>query len=103
MSTGVDSEQKSGFWNYLGFSSKPRKRSISSISAKALGDPFEKANRYSAKPSLNRFSPESQPTMMAQSQRSRFIKTGAIITLVLLVLFYLSPSAPSVGNVVNGK
>ncbi|PYH99309.1 nucleoside diphosphatase Gda1 [Aspergillus ellipticus CBS 707.79] len=36
--------------------------------------------------------------MMSQNQRSRYLKTGAIVGCVLLMLLWLSPSKPSVSN-----
>ncbi|EAW07618.1 guanosine diphosphatase [Aspergillus clavatus NRRL 1] len=35
---------------------------------------------------------------MAQTQRSRYLKTGAIVAAILLMLFWLSPSKPAVSN-----
>jgi guanosine-diphosphatase len=103
MSSGVDREQKPGVWKSVGFfSSKTRKRSVSTPS-KVFSDSFEKANCHSTKPSQNRRLLVPQSTMMAQSQRSRFIKAGAIVSLVLLILVYLSPSTPLADNFGNGK
>lgn len=41
--------------------------------------------------------------MMSQSQRSRYLKTGAIVSAVLLLLLWLSPSKPTVSNIGSRK
>jgi hypothetical protein len=39
---------------------------------------------------------------MAQTQRSRYLKTGAIIAFILMVLVWLSPSQPSASKITDG-
>ena len=97
MSTAVDSRQRSGIWSYIpsfGVTS-PRRRSVSLPYRATTGDtsdPFEKTDRHSglglaASPTLLE---SMQNTWMTQSQRARYLKTGAILAFVLLVLFYVS-------------
>ncbi|OJJ35276.1 hypothetical protein ASPWEDRAFT_51392 [Aspergillus wentii DTO 134E9] len=40
---------------------------------------------------------------MAQTQKSRYLKTGAIIGFLLMLMFWLSPSKPSVSSFGNGQ
>ena len=41
--------------------------------------------------------------IMPQSQKSRFVKTGAIVSLLLLVFLWLSPSKPAVPALRPGR
>ncbi|CAG7926436.1 unnamed protein product [Penicillium olsonii] len=43
-------------------------------------------------------SSDKQPAKMAQTQRTRYVKTGAIIVFVFMVLMWLSPSKPAVSS-----
>lgn len=41
---------------------------------------------------------------MTQSQRSRYLKTGAVLAFVLFLLYLLAPDhAPAIGDVVKGS
>ncbi|KAL1988948.1 hypothetical protein VTN96DRAFT_6937 [Rasamsonia emersonii] len=93
MSTGIDSRQNIG-WNHSDFSSNPRRRSAS-LSSKAAAASVENP-RHSEKSPRNTSSSRRNSVMMAQSQRSRIFKTGAIVTAVLLLLLYVSSSRRSV-------
>jgi guanosine-diphosphatase len=82
MSTGVDNQD-----NKLHLDSSARQRSTrinGSISQSA------KANRT------------EEQANMAQSQRSRYLKTGAIIAFIFMVLVWLSPSKPATSSFTHG-
>lgn len=100
MSTGIDSRQHLG-WNHSDFSSNPRRRTAS-LSSKAAAASVENP-RHPEKSPRNTSSSRRNSAMMAQSQRSRVFKTGAIVTAVLLLLLYVSSSRRSVPVLVKGK
>ncbi|OJD24244.1 hypothetical protein ACJ73_04392 [Blastomyces percursus] len=94
MSTGVHARARVGIWSYLPFGSNPRRRSVS-LPAKSIRDPFEKPGRHSGDPhrSFKKFSFRDTFTIatMTQSQRTRYLKTGGIIAVLLLFLYVLLP------------
>jgi guanosine-diphosphatase len=102
MSSGVDSRQKGGFWSYLPFSTSPRRRSVTlpyratngqADSSTAPWDPFEKADRHSTSGvSQSTFTilERMQTAWITQSQRARWFKTGGMVALILLALYYLT-------------
>jgi hypothetical protein len=45
---------------------------------------------------------DKQPANMAQTQRTRYLKTGAIIAFVFMVLVWLSPSKSAVSSFSHG-
>ncbi|PGH17661.1 hypothetical protein AJ79_01023 [Helicocarpus griseus UAMH5409] len=99
MSTGVNTRARVGIWSYLPFGSNPRRRSIS-LSPKSTRDPYEKADRHSGdrfrKTGTFSFRDTLTVAPMTQSQRTRFIKTGGIVAVLLLFLYVLVPSSNSV-------
>ncbi|PGH00092.1 guanosine-diphosphatase [Blastomyces parvus] len=98
MSTGVHARARVGIWSYLPFGSNPRRRSVS-LPAKSIRDPFEKPGRHSGDPhrSFKKFTFRDTFTVaaMTQSQRTRYIKTGGIIAVLLLFLYVLLPGGQS--------
>lgn len=82
MSTGVDKQQP---FNLPILNSGTRQRSVSQSHGSLLSSAIVSAeipDRQSAK-------------MVSQSQRSRWLKTSAIIAFIFMVLLWLSPSKPS--------
>ncbi|KAJ5091651.1 Nucleoside phosphatase GDA1/CD39 [Penicillium alfredii] len=47
--------------------------------------------------------PDKRSANMTQNQRSRYIKTGAIVTFIFLIIFWLSPSKSSVSTLTDDK
>ncbi|KAG5294735.1 guanosine-diphosphatase [Histoplasma ohiense] len=98
MSTGVHARARVGIWSYFPFGSNPRRRSTS-LPAKSTRDQFEKPGRHSGDPhrSSNKFGFQDTFTVstMTQSQRTRYIKTGGIIAVLLLFLYVLLPGGQS--------
>ncbi|KAJ5578163.1 guanosine-diphosphatase [Penicillium hispanicum] len=84
MSTGVDNQQHPSQFINLSFA---RQRSISRSNGSAFPRSVESGRVF-----------EKQPANMAQSQRSRYLKTAAIVGFVFMVLLWLSPSKPAVSG-----
>ncbi|GKZ86416.1 guanosine-diphosphatase [Aspergillus niger] len=91
MSTGVDSRHTRGTSSFSASGSRPSRRSVSHASEPAI--PLVALDK-----SFGRSRRSFSHMMMSQSQRSRYLKTGAIVSAVLLLLLWLSPSKPAVGN-----
>ena len=89
MSTGVDNQNHNSKSDYI--DSATRHRSISHTDGSAILQSIN-SSPFSYK----------QPVNMAQTQRSRYLKTGAIIAFIFMVLVWLSPSQPSASNPANG-
>ncbi|KAK5279730.1 Guanosine-diphosphatase, partial [Exophiala xenobiotica] len=93
---------RSGIWSYVPFGSSPRRRSVSSglpLRHSANGsadntpwDPFEKSDRQTRGNGAGRtFNLESlQNAWMTQSRQARFYKTGGVLTLIVLLYWFLS-------------
>lgn len=79
MSTGVDSQQP---FNIPVQNLGARQRSISQSHGSLLPQSVELPDQKSA-------------NMVSQSQKSRWLKTGAIVGFIFMVLLWLSPSKPS--------
>ncbi|KAJ5943874.1 hypothetical protein N7516_004042 [Penicillium verrucosum] len=88
MSTGVDNHNHNSKSDYI--DSATRHRSISRSDGSAISPSIEFGK-----------SPDKQLVNMAQTQRSRYLKTGAIIAFIFMVLVWLSPSQPSASNITN--
>lgn len=88
MSTGVDGRFSQGLPSHLTPNSNTRIRSNSRTNYLATSYPDESDSSPG----------HLAPPTMAQTQKARYLKTGAILTVLLLMLFYLSPSRPSVGS-----
>ncbi|KAN0086632.1 nucleoside diphosphatase Gda1 [Elaphomyces granulatus] len=91
MSTGVDSRGYSGISSHQNSASNPRRRSPS---LPTLDDSSEIHSRHSN--SFGISSGGRSSVIMTQSQRSRFFRTGVIVTALVLLIFYLSPSRISI-------
>ncbi|CAG8907489.1 unnamed protein product [Penicillium egyptiacum] len=85
MSTGVDNQNHNSKSDYI--ESATRHRSISRSDVSAI--PHSIASSQSS---------DKRPVNMAQTQRSRYLKTGAIIAFIFMVLVWLSPSQPSASH-----
>merc|ERR1711939_249147 len=97
-----NSADRSGIWSYVPFGSSPRRRSVSSglpLRHSANGsadntpwDPFEKSDRQTRGNGTGRtFSLETlQNAWMTQSRQARFYKTGGVLTLIVLLYWFLS-------------
>lgn len=101
MSSG--SHAHSSVWSYIGLSS-PRRRSSSVVLPKRESlhnddDPHEKPDRHVDHSRAESMSEKIRSAWMNQGQRARYIKTGCLITFVLLVLYYIVPSSSAVPRV----
>lgn len=96
MSTGVDGRVSQGA-EFLNSNPNTRIRSSSRLSSLATAYSDE-SSKYPDSPTYNTW-----PATMAQPQRTRYLKTGAIVGVLLLMLFYLSPSRPTVSGLRQGK
>ncbi len=76
-----------------------RRTSVSLPTKHIARDPHEKPDRYGR--SYHRgpgFFATMQAAWMSQSQRMRYLKTGAIILSVLFLFYYFSPSGVDIYN-----
>jgi guanosine-diphosphatase len=89
MSTGVDNKNPKSKSEDL--DSIPRHRSLSRSNGTVSSQSID-AGR----------TPDKQPAKMAQTQRTRYVKTGAIIAFVFMVLVWLSPSKPTASTFSHG-
>ncbi|KAL9591239.1 MAG: hypothetical protein Q9179_007924 [Wetmoreana sp. 5 TL-2023] len=109
MSTGFDARRRPGIWSYISFSSSPRKRSVS------LPKPnnnhgrvtYEKANwnRGSGWGTATSDTVENiKKSWMTGGQRSRLLKSGGFIALVVFLIYLFAPSntADGVKELVKG-
>jgi guanosine-diphosphatase len=69
-----------------------RRTSVSLPTKHIAHDPFEKPDRYDGAQRDQVLVARMQSAIMSQSQRARYIKTGAIIFAVIFLFFYFSPS-----------
>ena len=99
MSTGIDGRLRQGIRYYFNFDANTRKRSTSRATDFAPA-PLPDWNKPSEEDKPSR--PALFPTM-AQTQRARYLKTGAIVAVLLMFVFWLSPSRPQVGGFNRGK
>jgi guanosine-diphosphatase len=99
MSSGVDVQRRPGIWSYFSFNSTHRRRA-SSLTAGSLPtrnsakDPFEKPDRHAAKPSNGSYAGlmhDVKTASMNQGQRTRYLKAGGLIALVLMIFWFWSP------------
>lgn len=98
MSTGFDGRQRQGIRSYFHFNYSGTRKRSTSRAADFAAAPFGNLDKSPDKTSRGPFSP-----VMAQTQRTRYLKTGAIVGLLLLVILWLSPSKPGVGGFKQGK
>lgn len=105
MSTAIDARRRPSIWSYVSFS-QPRRRSVSLPTRNTIDDPFEKAGRHSSNGSANGSTTgivdSVKDAWMTQSQRSRYLKTGGILALVVFLLFVLAPGKGGVRDFVHG-
>lgn len=69
-----------------------RRTSVSLPTKHIARDPFEKPDRYDFDHRDAGLLQRMQTAWMSQSQRARWIKTGAILFSVIFLFFYFSPS-----------
>ncbi|KAI9837250.1 MAG: Guanosine-diphosphatase [Sarea resinae] len=97
MSDSVHVRRRPSLWSYFSFSSSsPRKQSASLPTRSNAADPFEKPDRHIGEGHANGsadFMSNVKSAWMAQSQRSRYFKTGGVIGLLVLLFFFLAPSS----------
>lgn len=89
MSTGVDNQQPSK----LDLNTVARQRSVSHSFVSASPNSVESG----------RVPGKQFDKMVSQSQRSRWLKTGAIVGFIFMVLLWLSPSKPVVSSFTKEK
>ncbi|KAJ5846046.1 hypothetical protein N7534_009715 [Penicillium rubens] len=85
MSTGVDNRNHNSKSDYI--DSAARHRSISRSDGSAIPQSTTSSQSF-----------DKETVNMAQTQRSRYLKTGAIIAFIFMVLVWLSPSQPSASH-----
>lgn len=61
-------------------------------------DPYEKPDRYADASRSRNILAKMKDTWMAQSQRSRWIKMGAIALALVCLVYFFSPSGVKVYN-----
>lgn len=97
MSAESTEQQRTTVWSYNPFSS-PRRRSSSAVLPKrnndSNSDPHAPNYKDKAAPPAS-MSEKARTAWMNQGQRARYLKTGAIVAFVLLVLYYISPTTTS--------
>ena len=97
MSTAVDARRRPSLWSYISFSSPPRRRS-SSLPTRSNSSPYDKDDRR-----RNAKLEYSNEGWMTQSQRSRYLKTGGVLALVLFLFYILAPDhGTGIRDVVKG-
>ncbi|KAJ5883653.1 guanosine-diphosphatase [Penicillium subrubescens] len=90
MSTGVDNQQQPQ--KFIDLDSVARHRSVS------------RSNGSTVPPSIHdQVSDKQSDKMVSQSQKSRWLKTGAIVGLIFMVLLWLSPSKSAVSGFTQAK
>lgn len=75
-----------------------RRTSVSLPTKHAAHDPHEKTDRYL--PSQRRKGPlaSMKDTMLSQAQKSRWLKTGALVLILMCLFYWLSPTGVEVYN-----
>ncbi|KAI4109292.1 MAG: hypothetical protein LQ339_001792 [Xanthoria mediterranea] len=109
MSTGFDARRRPGLWSYISFTSSPRKRSSSlpKPNNNHGQDSYAKAKRQ-RNSGWSTASPDTveniKESWMRGGQRSRLLKTGGILALVVFLLYLFTPSntAGEVKELVKG-
>lgn len=89
MSTGVDNKQQPQ--KFIDLDSVARHRSVSRNNGSAVPLPVH-----------GQVSDKQLDKMVSQSQKSRWLKTGAIVGLIFMVLLWLSPSNTAVSSFTKG-
>lgn len=105
MQTDSSAQSNTSVWSYI--TNKPRRRS--SVALPRDSDPHEKRDRHHHGQHAS-MQEKVRAAWMNQGQRARYIKTGCLITFVLLVLYYItsgtSPTAtsslPNAGSTFRG-
>lgn len=91
MSSGVDVRRRPGIWSYFSFSGTRRRISVSlPRSNDPTSDPFEKPDRHSRHRSSSMNDYKTAATMNG-GQRARLLKTGGIISFIVLILYFIAP------------
>ena len=94
MSTATDGRRRPNLWSYISFGSAPRRRSISLPTRTLSNDPYEKAGRHADNHDdlgSNVYEDLSN-AWMNQSARSKYLRGGALVVLVIFLFFLLSPT-----------
>ena len=95
MSNGLRRQQNSGIWSILRFNTGPRRRTSISLPTRSHPlDPFEKPDRHcdsntNSRSTANMGTVRSGPIL--QGQRGRYLRFGAAIALIVILLFILGP------------
>ena len=100
MSTAVDARRRPSLWSYISFGTAPRRRSIS-LPTRNNGshDSYQKSGSIRG----GKVNSHREDAWMTPSQRSRYYKSGAIIALVVFILYLFSgKKAAGVGDLVKG-
>ncbi|KAL2023928.1 hypothetical protein VTK56DRAFT_705 [Thermocarpiscus australiensis] len=78
-----------------------RRTSVSLPTKHIAYDPHEKPDRYKATNRQPRLLVKMQSAWVSQSQRARYIRTGAILVVVFLLFYYFSPAGVDLYNGVS--
>jgi guanosine-diphosphatase len=74
-------------------------RTATSLPSKLVAyDPHEKPGRYNFKPKRQGYFARMKESWMTQSQRTRWIKTAAIVLAIVTLFYFVSPKGVEVYN-----
>ena len=106
MSGAVNVRRRPSLFTYFSFTGSPsRRRSVSLPTRSAPDDPHEKADRHISNGGLNGSAgfASNGDALMTQSQRSRYLKAGGILAVLLLLFFFLAPQRDRVTHFGGGS
>ncbi|KAL7945533.1 GDA1/CD39 family domain-containing protein [Trichoderma barbatum] len=75
-----------------------RRTSVSLPTKHVAHDPHEKTDRYFPSQRNRGFFSSMKDTMLSQSQKSRWLKTGALVLILMCLFYWLSPTGVEVYN-----
>jgi len=75
-----------------------RRTSVSLPTKHVARDPYEKPGRYQVEQGEPGLVARMHSAWMSQTQRSRWIKTGAIVFAIFFIFYYFSPSGVDLYN-----
>ena len=107
MSTAHDVRRRPGLWSYFSFGSPPHRRIVSSPERQGLGRQEKEDSPTRAWGGRGRADTlegyRTEPVPMTGGRRSRYLKTGGVVTLILFLLYlFSSRDNVNVRNIVQG-
>lgn len=97
MSSSTQATDQPNVWSYVPFAQKARRRSLSTANNTAPWDPFEKQDRHTGH-SISRLD-SFKTAWMNQSQQARWMKAGGVISVIILLYYFLAGSSNAGRNV----